>query len=177
MVLFEEFVSPVLLVLVGLVLAFIGKKLMKAMVMLGGGAAFAYLVYSYSGEFGLEGTAVYVAVLLAFIVGAFLAWFLVKLVLALAIGFAVGMALTSILGLTGNLPALALLIIFSILIAYMLAEKLSSVAMTLLGIALFYLGLSSILDSYIGGSMATALSVIVSLILFILAAMYHLRKK
>jgi len=173
----EEMISPIVLVVLGIILAFIGKKLLKIMAMLGGGAAFAYLTYMYSGNLGLEGTAVYVAALLAFIVGAFLAWFLLKLILSLAIGFVLGMILTSILGLSGNIYAMALMILFSIVIAYILAEKVISIAMTLLGVAIFYLGLSALLEGIIGGFMATAVSLIISFILFILVAIYHLKKR
>lgn len=173
----EELISPIVLVVLGIILAFIGKKLLKIMVMLGGGAAFAYFTYMYSGNLGLEGTAVYVAALLAFIVGAFLAWFLVKLILSLAIGFVLGMILTSILGLSGNMYAMVLMILFSIVIAYILAEKIVSIALTLLGVAIFYLGLSALLEGIIGGFMATAVSLVISFILFIIVAIYHLKKK
>ena len=170
-------ISPVVLVILGIILAFIGKKLLRIMVMLGGGVAFAYFTYMYSGNLGLEGTAVYVATLLAFIVGMFLAWFLVKLVLSLAIGFVLGMILTSILGLSGNIYAMVLMILLSIVIAYILAEKIVFIALTLLGVAIFYLGLSALLEGTIGGFMATAMSLVISFILFIIVAIYHLKKR
>ncbi len=172
-----EATLPLALVIAGLLLAFIGKKLLKIMVMLGGGFAFAYVVYRYSGALGVEGVASNVAALLAFIVGAFLAWFLVKLVLTLAIGFALGYSLAILLGLTSSLGALVLLILFSIAIAYIIAEKMISIALTLLGVAFFYIGAEGLATAYIGPEVSRLVVLGLAVILFIVAAAYHLRKK
>ncbi len=164
---------PVALIIGGFITAFVGKKLLKAIVMIVAGGVLAFALYWLSTHYlSVEPVTTAIIVLMGFIVGAFLGWFLVKLAIALAIGFIAGIVIASALGL--GLVALVLVILLSIGIAYVLAEKIIEAAMAVLGSIMIYYGIVlATQPSLIWRNVAIG----VSLVVFVLALYYTHRSK
>lgn len=160
--------TAIALIIGGIIVAFVGKKLLRITVGIIGGGALALLTYKLGLMFGATGMSVYVVVALAFIIGYFIAWFIVKLALALVTGLALGLILAVVLGFTGNLPLLILSVLISIGIMYLLAEAILGLVITILGIILIYMGLSFFIPGI--------LAIMITAVFFIVIAYIKLRK-
>jgi Co/Zn/Cd efflux system component len=157
------------LIIIGIITAFIGKKLLRIGIGLIGGAVLAYVTYEVAVKMGVSTTPTLVLAALAFIIGYFLAWFIVKLAVAVLAGIALGLGLAVVLGLSGNLPMLILTVLITIALVYLLADKLIGIAVTLAGVLIFFIGV----DYFTGGVVAT----VISFIFFVLVAWWKLKKR
>ncbi len=152
---------PLLMIISGIVIAFIGKKPLRIVVGVIGGGLLAYATWYLANIFNITGTSVYVLMLLTFIIGYFLAWFVVKLGIGVVAGIGIGLILASHLGLADNLPALLLTVLLSIGIMYLLADKIIGLAVSIAGIALFYYGLKH----YVSFEIALGITILFFLLL------------
>ncbi len=168
MILELDVYTAIALIMGGIIVAFIGKKLLRIAVGIIGGGALALLTNKLALMLGATGVSVYVVAALAFIIGFFIAWFVIKLALALVTGISLGLVLATVLGFMGNLPLLILSVLISIGIMYLLADKILGLVITILGTILIYLGLSF----FIQGIPA----IIVAVVFFIVIAYFKLRK-
>ncbi len=137
----SELLIPLLMILGGIVVGFVGKRLLRIVIGLIGGGLLAYATWWLSQFFGVSGSSVYVLALLAFIIGYFLSWALIKLGIGIIAGIGIGLLLAVYLGLSNNIPMLILTVLISIGIMYLLADKILDLAISIAGVLLFYYGL------------------------------------
>lgn len=165
---------PYILILGGIITAFVGKKLIKYAIMLIAGAAFSITIYFVMTKWlGIEWMQSIIISLIAFIVGAFLGWFVVKAIISVIIGLVLGVILSNVLGLSENLIAFIIIVIICTGISYIVAEKVIDLATTFLGSILVFLGIYMVQPTQFGKTIA----VMAGAIIFILANYYKIRSK
>ena len=160
----------IVLILVGLVVAFFGKTLFKLVVFLIGalaGGALAGMLANYffsSSVLCLGG-----AVVIGAIIGGYLALTIVKGILAIAVG-----GIFAWLGAAAGLPVLGLLVLFiaGFVIALVLMDKLLAVITGITGGAMFGVGIMSFMSGTTGSAIGLVAAVVVAF-----AGIYYQFKK
>lgn len=165
----EIVLFPLFLVIVGLIVAFAGKTILKFIIGFGGGLLLGLFLVRLFGFASLLNPLALLVMLIGFIIGFFLSWFLFKLAVALSLAAGTTAVLASI----GVMPVAMFvsLFVFIILAAvfYILAEPIVTILASLIGISLVYMGVVMIAGVFI--------AIVVSLILFIIVVIYRLQKK
>ncbi|WFO75491.1 hypothetical protein J4526_00905 [Desulfurococcaceae archaeon MEX13E-LK6-19] len=162
------------LIIGGIIIAFIGKTLLKYIMMIVSGGVISVAMYILLTRWLDVGTSQAIIIsVIAFLVGAFLGWFIVKAAISVVIGLILGVVAGVALGLEENIAALIVIIIVSMGLSYVLAEKVIDFALTLLGSILVFFGIYSYWPTITGKEIGGVLALIV----FIAATYYKVKKK
>ena len=142
---YNDIATSILLIVGGLTLLFAGKFLMRLIIGLAVGTLFGYIVVKaclFLG-FGLF-SAVFLGSI-GFIIGFFMSWFLLKLAVAIVVGTSVSLMALILLNLLSNVGLVLIIVIMSIVIAYLLAGHMLPVLVILAGASMMYIGFASFL--------------------------------
>ena len=169
----ESIYLPVVFVVGGIIIAFIGRTLLKIAIMIIGGGLLSYGIYYLAGVLGIGLVPAIVLAIIGFIVGAVIGWFLIKIAVSIAVGITLGMILAVVLGLQENTAALVITVLLAMGLTYILAEKIIEFAMSVLGGVMVFYGISIAYPTLIGRQAGIALGFIV----FFLSIYYHHRGK
>ncbi len=160
-----DWITSLILIISGLITVFAGKFLLR--IVMGGlfGLLLGYIAVKLILFFHGSLIVSLIIGFLAFIIGFFLGWFILKLALSIVFGLIIGISLAYILGFTGNISLLILIIVISIGIAYLLSEKIISVAVIITGLALFFAGMYFLLHSIVYALVITV--ILLALVIYV----------
>lgn len=136
--------SSVLTIIAGLLLLLAGKLIVKTITSLVFGAGASYLTYKIMCSLNISTLTVLLISSLVFIIGYFISWFLIKLFISISSGFAVGAVIIHLLNIQNIILYALIVIVVCIVICYFLAEVAISIASTILGLVMLWIGFENL---------------------------------